>query len=238
MMLVDKGFKVDVGEMTLPERKMLLMLYYDLFQVAGRFDSLEMMLDALAGDIALVNEMKMVVPVLLRRCEAYELDNGLMSPLCPLRLHGVYTKDQILVAMGTSTLERKSPCREGVERNKKLGLEAMFVDIIKDREAGSTTNYNDFAQSESLFHWESQSNVSQGSKSGQNYINETFSMFLFVRQQASFPDDKSRTMGYVFLGRVKMKSYSGDRPMKIVWELEVPMPASLLVYADKYGLRA
>jgi len=63
-------------------------------------------------------------------------------------------------------------------------------------------------------------------------------MFLFVRQQASFPDDKSRTMGYVFLGRVKMKSYSGDRPMKIVWELEVPMPASLLVYADKYGLRA
>jgi len=242
MFLVDREFRIDLSAMKSTERKMLLMLYYDLFQVAGRFDSLEMMVEALAGDVALVDEIKMVIPVLMRRCEAYELpdinEDGLMSPLSPLRLHGVYTKDQIFVAMGTSTLEHKSSCREGVERNKKLALEAMFVDIIKDREAGSTTNYNDFAQSESLFHWESQSNVSQSSKTGQNYINGSLRMFLFVRQQASFPDDKSRTMGYVYLGQVRLKSFSGNRPMKIVWELDTLMPSSLLLYAEKYNVSA
>lgn len=71
--------------------------------------------------------------VLLEK-KAYEkADNSLLADF-PLKLHGIYTKAQIQVAIGTSTLVKKSSAREGDERNKTLNVEAMFVDIIKNRE--------------------------------------------------------------------------------------------------------
>ena len=148
-----------------------------------------------------------------------------------MKLHGVYTKDQIFVAIGTSTLEKKSSNREGVERNRNRNIEAMYVDIIKDREEGSNTNYNDFAINETLFNWETQNKVSPESQAGKNYINQTQIMLLFVRQQDSFPEDKGRTMGYTYLGEVKLVKWQGARPMEIVWRLKTPMPASLLKIA-------
>ena len=109
--------------------------------------------------------------------------------------------------------------------------EAMFVDIIKDREVGSNTNYNDFAISDTLFNWESQNSVTQASKSGQNYINETQTMLLFVRQQSSAPDNKNRTMGFTYLGKVSLVKYKGEKPIEIIWKLKTPMPASVLKIA-------
>ena len=146
----------------------------------------------------------------------------------PLKLHGVYTKDQIFVAIGTSSLEHKSPCREGADRNKRLNIEAMFVDIIKDREEGSNTNYNDFAINESLFNWETQNTISPNTPIGKKYINETQTMLLFVRQQDSYPEDKGRTMGFTYLGEVKLVKWQGAKPIEIIWKLKTPMPASML----------
>ena len=103
----------------------------------------------------------------------------------------------------------------------------MFIDIIKDREEGSNTNYNDFAINESLFNWETQNKVSPKTPAGQNYINETQTMLLFVRQQDSYPEDKGRTMGFTYLGEVKLVKWQGARPMEIVWRLKTPMPASM-----------
>ena len=79
-----------------------------------------------------------------------------------------------------------------------------------------------------------QNKVSPSSQAGYNYINENQIMLLFVRQQSSFPDDKSRTMGYIYLGEVSLKEYSGAKPMQIVWKLKTPMPASVSEYAKKY----
>ena len=226
-----KGLKIEVQNLNYIEQQMALMFYYDLFQTPGYYPTLQKMFDDLSEDTYFVNELKEVIGLLKNRCEVYEKSDNSALLNFPLKLHGVYTKDQIFVAVGTSTIEKKSSCREGCERNKNLNVEAMFVDIIKDREEGSNTNYNDFAINEILFNWETQNSVSPQTKSGQNYINETQTMLLFIRQQDSFPEDKSRTMGFTYLGEVKLVRWQGAKPMEIVWRLKTPMPASMLKIA-------
>jgi len=190
------------------------------------------MFDDLSNDQEFAEEISQIMHILISKCKVLEeCDNSVLRNSFPLMLHAQYTKDEIFVALHTSTLEKKSTCREGVERNKAMKIEAMFVDIIKDREAGSNTNYNDYAISNDLFHWETQNKVSPESPAGLNYINQTQTMLLFVRQQQTFPDDSTRTMGYVYLGQVFLKSYSGSKPMQIIWKLKDPIPASVSEYA-------
>ena len=229
--MAHKRMKVNVEQLNNVDRSMALMLYYDLFLEAGQYVSLQDMFNDLSTDNFFCEELEEVMELLKNRCEAYEKPDNSVLLNFPLKLHGVYTKDQIFVAIGTSTLDRKSSNREGVERNKRLNIEAMYVDVIKDREEGSNTNYNDFAINEFLFNWETQNKVSPESPAGKNYINQTQTMLLFVRQQATFPEDKGRTMGYTYLGEVKLVRYQGSRPMEIVWKLNTPMPASFLKIA-------
>ncbi len=229
--LTEKRFIVKVEDMSYVQRQMALMFYYDLFQEAGQYTSLQGMFNDLSSDGLFCNEMSELIVLLKNRCEAYEMKDNSSIMNFPLKLHGVYTKDQILVAVGTSSIDKKSSCREGCERNKRLNIEAMFVDIIKDREEGSNTNYNDFAINENLFNWETQNSVSPTSQAGRNYINQTQTMLLFVRQQNSYPEDKYRTMGFTYLGEVKLDRWQGTKPIEIVWKLKTPIPASVLNYA-------
>lgn len=229
--LANKNLRVDVNSLSNKEQLMALMFYYDLFLDANIYPSIQDMFNDLRQDEIFCNELKELIPILKNNCNAYEqADNSGIKDF-PLMLHGTYTKDQIFVAVETSTILRKSSCREGCERNKQKMTEAMFVDIIKDREVGSNTNYNDFAISDTLFNWESQNSVTQASKSGQNYINETQTMLLFVRQQSSAPDNKNRTMGFTYLGKVSLVKYKGEKPIEIIWKLKTPMPASVLKIA-------
>ncbi len=229
--LVNNRFKVDVQSMNYIEQQMALMFYYDMFQEANHYQNLQGMFNDLSSDELFCNEMVELIVLLKNRCESYEMKDNSSIMNLPLKLHGVYTKDQIFVAIGTSSISIKSSCREGCERNKRLNLEAMFVDIIKDREEGSNTNYNDFAINETEFNWETQNSVTPTSQVGRNYINQTQTMLLFVRQQASFPEDRGRTMGFTYLGEVELKRWQGARPIEIVWSLKTPMPASVLKVA-------
>lgn len=234
--LAQNDFKVNVEALSSIEQKHLLMFYYDLFENAGYYDHLQKMVDELATDLYFCTELKEIITLLLQHNKAYEKPDNSMLPDFPLKLHGIYTKAQIQVAIGTSTLERKSPSREGVERNKALNLEAMFVDIIKNREEGSTTDYDDKALSPNLFQWDTQNRVKPESQEGQAYINQTQTMLLFVREQKNFAEDKSRTMGYVYLGRVTLHQWQykhvGTRmQMQIVWNMIEPIPGSVMYFA-------
>ena len=135
--LASRNFKVRVDEMNYIEQKMALMFYYDMFQDAGKYLNLQGMFNDLSLDDLFCEEMKELVVLLKNKCEAYEMEDNSSIMNFPLKLHGVYTKDQIFVALETSSIDKKSSCREGCERNKRLNLEAMFVDIIKDREEGA-----------------------------------------------------------------------------------------------------
>nr|WP_320057151.1 DUF3427 domain-containing protein [uncultured Bacteroides sp.] len=233
--MADSHFSILLSTLTEKESLMATMFYYDLFEEVGIYSSLQTMFEDLARDTAFVNELLEVILLLKDKTEAYELDVPIsFNSHFPLKVHGRYTKRQIQVAIGTSTLEKKSSNREGVERN--LNVEAMYVDLIKDREEGSTTNYNDIAISQNLFDWQTQSRVSQQSKTGQNYIGKIQTMLLFVREQNKDPEDNTRTMGFVYLGEVTLVDYSGNNPINIRWKLKTPMPASLWRFAGKLAI--
>ncbi|MCR5070204.1 MAG: DUF3427 domain-containing protein [Prevotella sp.] len=234
--LAQRSFRLDASQLSIIDRKQLLMFYYDLFETAGKFPSLQTMLNALAADTVFCKEMQAVMPLLLKNCKTYEKPDNSRLINFPLKLHGIYTKAQIQVAIGTSTLEHKSPAREGVERNRQTKVEAMFVDIIKNREEGSTTDYDDKALAPQLFQWDTQNRVRPESREGQDYINQTQTMLLFVREQKTFVEDKTRTMGYVYLGQVKLHDWEyknlGSRyQMQIRWNMLEPIPASVMHYA-------
>ena len=234
--LAKRAFRVRTNSMNAVDQKRLLMLYYDLFETAGRFANLQEMVDALAADKLFYEELAEVTGLMIQENKAYEKPDNSLLPNFPLKLHGVYTKAQIQVAIGTSTLVRKSSAREGVERNKTLNVEAMFVDIIKNREEGSTTDYDDKALSPDLFQWDTQNRVRPESNEGQAYINQTQTMLLFVREQKNFVEDKTRTMGYVYLGRVTLSDWEyknlGNRmQMQIRWNMVEPIPGSVMHFA-------
>lgn len=237
--LAGSGFRIRESKLTEPEKKMGVMLYYDLYETAGNFDSLQSMFDRLGRDSIFTGEVKELTAHLMNSSNALEKDdNSSLHGVLPLKLHGVYTKSQIQVAIGTSTLAKKSSGREGCERTVMNGkaVEAMFVDIIKNREEGSTTNYNDFAQSSMKFHWETQNKVSQESATGRKYIKQEQTMLLFVRKQAKAAENSNRTMGYTYLGEVMLEKYNGSRPIQIEWKLKTPMPGNVYEYAAKYAI--
>lgn len=230
----DSGFKCDTTKFTELEQRYAVMLYYDLYDKAGSYTSIAQMFNDLASDALFVQEFKEVVEYLKDKCVAPEKeDNSVYKNWNPLRLHGVYTKAQIQAALGLSTLARKSPSREGVERLKDIKLEAMYVDIIKKREEGSMTAYKDYAQNREFFHWETQNRVSEGSREAEAYKNGENNMLLFVRQQVEHPDFGCR-MGFTYLGQVTMNSIEGSKPMQIVWHLNTPMSEATYAFASQY----
>ena len=231
---VDCGFQCDTNTFSEYENRCALMFYYDLFDEAKKYGSIEEMFNDLATDKLFIHELKEVLTFLCDRCSAPEKeDNSVYKEWNPLRLHGVYTKAQIQAALGLSTLERKSPCREGCERLKDIKLEAMYVDVIKQREEGSMTAYKDYAMNRELFHWETQNRVREGSREAEAYRKGENNMLLFVRQQAEHPDYKCR-MGFVYLGQVTIKSIEGSKPMQIVWHLNTPMSEATYAFASQY----
>lgn len=234
--LASKRFCQNVNQMKPEERKLLLMFYYDVYQAAGKVADLQTMLDQLATDEVFAEELCQIMDILKLRCKTLEQADNSGIVNFPLKLHAVYTRDQIRVALGTSTLQKQSSVREGVERNRSMNVEAMYVDIIKNRQIGDSTNYDDHALSRNIFQWDTQNKVSPDSPTGQAYINSSQTMLLFVREQKNFADDKSRTMGYVYLGRAELLSYeykavAYGRQMQIKWKMMTDMPASVYEFA-------
>ena len=137
--------------------------------------------------------------------EATGLDSrATQRPFCKDQRHGLHWRKEIGGIHGVEMCAYQS--REGVERNKSMNVEAMYVDIIKNREEGSSTNYDDHALTNDVFQWDTHNKVSPDSPIGQNYIHQRQNTLLFVRQQSEFPEDKNRTMGYVYLGKTTTTS--------------------------------
>ncbi|MFB1003524.1 MAG: DUF3427 domain-containing protein [Bacteroidia bacterium] len=91
-----------------------------------------------------------------------------------------------------------------------------------------TTMYDDYAISETLFHWQSQNKTRNDSGKGLTYIHHKKNeknILLFVREKAK--NEFSNTNGYVFLGLGNLKGHYGSKPMNIEWQLNEPIPAYL-----------
>ena len=147
----------------------------------------------------------------------------------PLTIHSQYTRDEILVGLGYWSLEQRPGQREGVLHLAQSKVDAFFVTLQKTEEDFSpTTMYEDYLISHQLFHWQSQSNTSAESPTGQRDIHHRqlgYTPLLFVRETRVLPS--GLTPPYAFLGPCGYVSHEGSRPMSIVWKLSHAVPARL-----------
>ena len=223
--LAKSNFKYPKDSISKDQQLMLLMLHYDIWQNPGGFVSLEESINAIGNNPQFVQEIIEVMEYLLDKIDFIEKEIQLPYEQ-PLKLHGRYTREQILTAFGFSSFDKKASNREGVANNKELNTELLFIDLIKSEEDFSpTTMYNDYAVSDTLFHWQSQNATSPESSKGLSYISHEASnkhILLFIREKST--DQYGNTMGYVFVGDGKLKDYYGSKPMSINWQLSEPIP--------------
>jgi hypothetical protein len=148
----------------------------------------------------------------------------------PLAVHAEYTRDEILVALGHWTMEKRPDFREGVLHIERSRIDAFFVTLHKtEDEYSPTTMYEDYAVSQELFHWQSQSTTSSASPTGQRYIQHRecgYTPMLFVRESKRLPSGLAAP--YAFLGPAEYVSHEGSRPMSILWRLRCPIPPRML----------
>ena len=144
----------------------------------------------------------------------------------PLELHARYSRIEIQASVGDgSELDIQVPVwREGVKQIKGENVEILLITFDKSNENfSSSTSYRDYAISETLIHWESQSTTSSSSPTARryrNHLNEDRKILLFARTSS---DDRA----FYFLGSGRFVSAEGSNPISVVWELEQKMPADL-----------
>ncbi|MGV9005025.1 DUF3427 domain-containing protein [Flavobacterium sp.] len=235
--LAKKDFKIDIIDFSENEVSMLLMLHYDVWQNAAGFNSLQESINHIGKNKILVNEIIEVLEILIDRIDFKEIEIKLPHNQ-PLKVHARYTRDQILVAFEKSTFEKKSSNREGAAENKELNTEILFINLLKSEEDFSpTTMYDDYAISETLFHWQSHNAYGPETTKGLSYMNHLENdkkILLFVREKAT--DENGNTMGYVFIGEANFIESEGSKPMSIKWELNEPIPNYLWAASAKMSV--
>ena len=231
------NFKVIISELNENEKTMLLMLHYDVWQKEAGFDSLEKSIHQIGANNILVEEIKEVLEVLIEKIDFKEFQIQLPYKQ-PLKLHARYTRDQILAAFQLSTFNKKSSNREGTALNKDLKTEILFINLIKSEENFSpTTMYNDYAVTDSLFHWQSQNQSRPEIGKGLSYINHEKDgkrILLFIREKSK--NEFGKSLGFVFVGEGNLKDYNGSKPMNINWKLNEPLPNYLWKDAAKLSV--
>jgi superfamily II DNA or RNA helicase/HKD family nuclease len=192
----------------------------------------------LAHSTAVRNELLQLLDVLEDRAEHQTFPiAGAMPDITfanvPLALHARYTRDEILAALGRSTLAKPFTQQTGVFWHEPTRTDYFFVTLEKsEKHYSPTTRYRDYAIAPDLFHWESQSVTREQSDTGQRYIHHSrrgSQVMLFVRP--SNKDAWGRTPPFTFLGPATYVKHTGERPMAIVWRLHRAMPLDVFKVA-------
>lgn len=215
-------------ELDPPSRRLAEMLPVSLWGNHSRGWSLREAQERLQSNRAALNDLRAVLQYRLRHAPAHPA--GRVPHLAgPLTIHAAYTRDEILVGLGHWSLDRRPDQREGVLHLPAPKVDAFFVTLQKTAEEYSpTTMYEDYLISHDQFHWQSQSNTSVESPTGQRYIRHRslgYTPLLFVREAKSLPSGLSAP--YYFLGPCEYLSHQGSQPISIIWRLVHAVPARL-----------
>lgn len=224
-----------INEMSQVEQRMMQMFYATIWQVGVEdWDDPEVVknLVAIVNSPIMIGELIELLKYCYDRIDFVDesIDLGFE---CPLDVYCTYSRDQLLVAMDYLN---PNSMREGVKWLEEKNMDIFLVTLNKsDKDYSPTTMYNDYSISSELFHWQSQSTTSEGSKTGQRYINHKKNgskILLFVRE---FKKDKvsGATEAYKFLGTAEYVSHEGSRPMNIVWKLDYAIPAKYITKTNK-----
>ena len=218
------------------------MLFYTVWpkreEVGGhRFGSVDEGLAEIRRHPWFADELSEVMAYTAARSRAVFSDPGGRLSGTPLQVHATYRKDELLAAIGIGHdfSDKRTPgqVREGVAFSKRLNVDAFMVQLQKsDGQFSQSTMYADYALTEQLFHWQSQSTTSSHSPTALRYarqVADPSDIALFVRPSDS--DDFGKGAPYTFLGLADFVAASGSRPVSVTWELHQPMPQELYLEA-------
>ncbi|MGK5443242.1 DUF3427 domain-containing protein [Micromonospora sp. URMC 105] len=216
--------RVAAGEQP-PADRLWDMLHFDLWGPNAALSSRDERLARLWAEPARCAELRQLAEVLRDRI------HRLTAPVGALHVHARYSRNEACAAFG---MANPGSLREGVKWLPDARADLFFVTLVKSEQHYSpTTMYADRAITESLFQWESQSTTSAASATGQRYINHESlgsTVHLFVRE-TRIPDRDLGAPAYLYAGPMTYRRHSGDRPMRIVWELTHPLPADMYAAA-------
>lgn len=153
-----------------------------------------------------------------------------------LELHAQYSSTDIVARMDQASLESAGQRGVGVLHFANKKAYALLITFQKtEREFSPSTMYADYPISRELIHWESQSNTTQRSETGQNLIlNEerAYTILIFARDVKR---RKGVTVPFTYLGPANLVNFESERPIKIVWRLRYQMPVEMFEDNRKGG---
>lgn len=146
-----------------------------------------------------------------------------------LELHAKYSRDEIMAAFNDIRKGKLYQPREGVFFHKETKCNLLFVTLNKsEKDYSPSTMYRDYAISDTLFHWQTQSNTRPTTKKGSRHLEHKekgITPLLFIRNQRR--DERRETEPYFFVGPVVLEKWEGSQPIDIVWKVEEPLPADI-----------
>ncbi|CAM5340925.1 helicase [Streptomyces spiroverticillatus] len=220
----------------LPEQEQAYarMLFFSLWPLSG-FDSYEAGFASLRPQRAVRDELLQVLAYNAAHTEHVPRPlEGELAGL-PLTVHASYTREEILPALGQSTYNKFLPghFREGVKWCEGIKTDALLITLEKDeKDFSPETRYRDYAMSETRFHWESQNQTSETSRTGQRYQQhaaEGSHVLLFARRYKT--TDIGSSQPWMLLGPAEYVRHEGSKPMAITWDLQQEMPAEMWTYS-------
>jgi hypothetical protein len=147
---------------------------------------------------------------------------------CLLELHATYGSDEIMAALGGASFESAGVTGVGWLHFPAIKTFVSLVTFQKtEKEFSPSTMYQDYPISRVLLHWETQSQTSQASHTGQNlihHIERGYTMLFFARSRKKVD---GITAPFTFFGPAKLKSFQSERPIKMIWQLDHPIPVEM-----------
>ncbi|MFN7134455.1 MAG: DUF3427 domain-containing protein, partial [Myxococcales bacterium] len=150
-----------------------------------------------------------------------------LPPAVPLHLHARYLTEEVAAAFDLRS-------KEGLLFRPQQGVfaiggfDALMVTLDKkSKSAVPHLQYEDYAISPRLFHWESQASTLRDDPKGRRHLSDEVRPLLFVREINK--DERGLGVAYRYLGLVRRVDDEGERPIRITWSLEeAELPADLL----------
>lgn len=228
--------ELDQMPSTESERLMRNMLYYTFFKKEPKkegFSDIDEGIKSVVQYDFVKDEMLQVLKYKQKHIDFVARKNEYKFE-CPLEVHCNYSTRQIMAAYGYFNEEQAPEFREGVKHFADRMTDAFFINLNKsEKEFSPSTMYEDYAINESLFHWQTQSGLSDTSETARRYVEhkqKDHNISLFVRE---YKKTGAYTSSYMYLGNADYVSHKGNKPISFVWKLHEKIPASMLSKANK-----
>lgn len=218
------------------EKTMVNMLYYSFYKAHPKKEghaSIEEGIRNILANKEFKQEIQEILSYKYNSLETMEIKNDL-NFICPLKVHCNYSTTQVLAALEYYDEEKSPAFREGVKYFQDKNLDIFFITLNKsEKDFSPSTLYEDYAINETLFHWQTQSRVSENTATAQRYIHhkkKNHQIALFVRE---YKQENGQTAPFVFLGTAEYNKHYGNKPMSFIWKLKEEMPSYMVSKANK-----